>query len=716
MLLLLHGASGGGGGPVLVDSDGNPLEYSRQQYAEGTYMRQQVRISALYGLFGGTFSAQADFERFVTAFNYFIANPTKLTPGELDYLDYYNDGVLGYDDRDYWLDRLIDENLTVTSRLSWSVAAPSTKTESDPLGLFTGQTNVIVIDSANTMKVYVNESSTNLCYTDEARTIPAATTTLFTGALTTSQYNQSNTIWGDLRSFNENGGSNRRRFPGDGVEVTVYVRGGSYTLDREIIMQMTQAGATAQSRIIIRNYPGEVVNWFFGNQENTPTSFDNTVEWTVQRPNVKWRGLTINGYRIRSGSDRVFAPLMFSFPNAATGWEVSDCTIQNFRCIAGSNGGSAHADAATLPHYVDYAFYYRSAAAADVTEKSLNSSGILVGATSSGLIQDTSFLPTGDDFPLNSETWDRGHSVDLAQSSSVTIRRCTFDGLQGHMHIRCQESGSSACQNVTIEDCYIRNPNNTCVGFSVSSGGIFRRNIVTGWASKAGASDGTGLSTAWLVGGEVVDNVFWQGDEQGAGQNYGIDVGKIQGDNDYTVTDSVFRRNVFYRSGMSFGCNSSAPTNPVDIALVTRNEVSYNVFYGLSDYSHSLPGFDAPITTNMGAHQSNFGGNSFFANIFYRTDGDTACLVEQLPGSTQQDYPVSPAYSWFYGNVVADPGFADPENGDFRVDSYSPAWAVLGDAPLVESWLDREPMFQAKVDVQIPPQRVQSTEVTYKRQ
>lgn len=629
-------------------------------------------------LFCGSFTTQADFTDFIATMDDVIADPSGLTAAQILVLDYYEDGVVGYDDRDYWLDQLLKRNMGSQSRLSWADSTPTTKADSDPLGLTTGRSNCLIVDPLNInanggIGVFVLEAANNTCWLTAARaSTPATPANLFNGS---GQYNHE--VFGDLRSIlsGDSGNSTRWRFPKDGAEVTVYIRGGDHELDRESTITKADVTATDNTRIIIRNYPGETVNWYFGNQEQTPTSFDNTVMLTIQRPNTKWRGIILNGYRIRSGTDRVFAPLLLSFANAGTGWEFSDSTMQNFRCIAND-----HADAGRLPDYVDFAFYYRASVnPGDVTEKALNSTGILVGATSAGVIQDCYFYPARDDFPLNSDDWDHGHCVDLAQTNGCTISRCVFDGPQGHAHIRCLESGSSVCQNITIEDSFFRNQNNSCVIFQASSGGIFRRNRVTGWASFDGAADGTGLASAWLVNGVIQDNVFYQDDRQGYAQNYGIDIAKIQGDNDYVVTGNTITGNVLYRCGMSFGCNSSPPTLAADISRVTSNTVSNNVFYGLSDSSHTTAGgyYDAPITINMGAHTTNMGGNTFTGNQFFRDDGDKAAFAEVLPGPSVTDWTVSDHESWSSGNSWHNPDFADVDEYDFTPSADASAWSIL---------------------------------------
>lgn len=708
--LLFHGAFSSG--PLLVDSDGNPYEYGRQQTSEGLYMRQQLRLSVLYSLFGGTFAAESDVTRFITAFNSLIASPTLLTPGELNFLDFYDDGVVGYDDRDYWLNRVIEENFSVTDRLSWADSTPTTYAESDPLGLTTGRSNCIIIDPLNTAAVYVAHSSNNPCYLVAART--GSNTTLFDSTSLSGQYRSANMLWGDFRSLvGDSGNSSRYRFPKDGGAVTVYIRGGDHTLAYEATFVKEDGSATANSRIIVRNYPGEVVNIYSGNAETSAGVFNDSVMMTISRPDFWLSGFRINGYRVE-GSNRIFGHKAISITAAATNARMYDMDLYNYRAIA-----PTHTSAGALPQYVDYAFTGRTLDADENTGKMLDAVGINIGLNNSGtLLQDVYIYPAGDDFPRSvtvpggSTEHNFGHSLDISGTTNTTLRRVTIAGTGSHQAITAGSSGATQMTGFLMEYCDIRNPENSCVGFG-GEDCIIRYNRIHHFGSRDGSQDGHGIQIGHSVDCQYYGNVIWLDDDQSSGQTFGIDFGITYNDSAAFGTGNTIEKNIFVRCGMSFGYTSS-PVSPA-IGRVHDNTIRYNVFYDLSEYARTEPAYDAPITTNVGPHIADMYDNVFQLNLFYRTDGDTACIAERTPSGTT-DYPISPMLEWFTGNVYGDPGFADIDDEDFSVPTYLTSWTILGDdLPFTAAMLAGPVIFKANTDVPNVNRRVQSEVTTYSR-
>lgn len=632
-------------------------------------------------------TTEDNFIEIVTSFNLLIADPSSLTAAQINTLDYYNDGVVGYDDRDYWLDQMIRRNITVTDRLSFSDSTPMTKAQSDPLGLTTGRSYALIIDSLNDFSaggvgVYVNESDTNLCYTNEGRTSLATHGTggssqLFTGASAIT-YNYD--VFRDIRSIfrGDTGDVNRRRFPDTPVEVTVYIRGGDYTYDREgTFINEDASGSptpdTNPTRIVIRNYPGEVVNIYCGNSTGSTAAMV-----TVSRPDMKFRGINFYCYRT-SGSDRIFAPYLFNITNAGDRCEISDSTISFCRAIA-----PTHDDAGRLPHYVDSAYTGRTLSAQQTTAKLLTYTAIQIGLNNNGtLLQDLTITPAGDDFPRSvtvpggSTEYDFGDTIDIAGTASTTMRRVTVDGVSSHQCVQTRDSSGTETTGLLIEYCDFSNPENTCIGFTCETS-ICRYNRIHDFGTRDGAQDGNGIQVLHGDGNEIYGNVIWNNDAQASGQNFGIDIGVSQSDSTKEFVNNTIRNNILYLCGMSFGYSQSPPA--VAPGRVHDNSIDDNIFYGLSDFSLTDAAYNAPISTILGPNVASFYDNTFDGNSFFRYDGDKTALVERLPSPADPtDWNVTDHGTWFVNNTYANPQFVDPEGGDFNVDSSSAVSSLIVD-------------------------------------
>lgn len=638
----------------------------------------------LDGLLCMNFSQESDFTFFIENFNTLIAIPANLTAAQLNTIDYYNDGVVGFDDRDYWLDQLIRRNITVTSRLPYGVATPTTYAESDPLGLrfqtdgVTLRPNVIFIDSLNTSKVYVLESSNNRCYTDEARTILNPThNLLFDG--TTGSYNTTNMVWGDIRSLSETPNTTSHRFPNSDVACTVYIRGGSYTLDREITIVKQSGFPINPAKIDIRAYPGETVHIYCGNQFIDP-SYDNDVMVTLSRPDLHIDDSVIfHGFRVDGSGNRIFAAGVLSVTNAADRFRFTG-TVRDFRAIA-----SDHPDAGRLPKYVDYAFYNRTGLpAGDSTGKMLTTTGVLIGEGNAGtLIYGATFHPADDDIPpavsvpggATEESY--GDTMDVAGATDLTIRHNTFSGTSSHSALRIRESGSVTPSNVTIEYNDMRNPENNVLLISNCVDSTIRYNRIHDFSNRGdlAGNDGYGIQVADGQNLQITDNVVWLGNKQGSGPNYGIQIGVSQSDVTTEFTDSTVARNILYQCGMFMGYSSGTPSS--DLGRITGNTIEDNIIEGLSDYNATQATSDGNIVLNLGPHSATAYTNVIQDNIIFGMGTGHTAVVERLYPSTYSDWTISDHESWFLSNDYSNSMFVDPDNGDFTLQGGSLASAVI---------------------------------------
>lgn len=664
---------------------------------------------------------------FVASFNALIADSSSLSASEITDLDHYGDGSIGFDDRDYWLNWIINRDWTIVDRLPFADSTPSSYADSDPLGLrfdtdgVTLRPNVTFLDPLNSSRVYINESSNNTCWLDESRTISAFPTfpsaNLFTPATTGTTYNYK--VWGDFRCYAETPTSTSRRFPDSTAPCASYIRGGSYTLDREIQI-IKQSGVTNNpSSIDIRPYPGEKVHVYMGSRKTStdpaPQVFNNSVMVTLSRPDLhidESENLIFHGYR-ESGGNRIFGPLMFSVTNAADRFRFT-ATARDCRAIAPN-----HPDAATLPEYVDYAFDYRSTlSSGDSTSRMLTYLTMLINENNDGsLIEGATFHPVDDDIPpsvsVPGGSTEEGHgdTLDIQGATNLTIRRSTFSGTASHSQIRIVESsGNVTPTGLLLEYNDMRNPENNVLLLSNCDNSIIRYNRIYDFANRQDlvGNDGYGIQPSDGTGNQIVDNAIWLGATQGSGPNYGIAV-QVAQSGATSWTNNEIKRNAIYGCGIFLGYNSGTPST--DLAKITGNTIEDNVIDGLSDYNNTQTSADGPIVLNIGPHPFNANGNVIQNNIIRRTDGDTTMVVERYYPSATTDHTIADQSPWFVGNESVDPEFSDPANGDFSLRNSSPAFTMLANVPQVDADLDSEPYDCTLVPQYLPRMDVYSGRV-----
>jgi hypothetical protein len=110
--------------------------FQSDTFASCTFRSDTWTGSRIRDMFCRSFATQADFLAFIADFNAAIANPTQFSAADQAFLDLYDDGVVGYDDRDAWLHYLLTVNPPALSggRLPWN-PNPTDYAGSDPLGL-----------------------------------------------------------------------------------------------------------------------------------------------------------------------------------------------------------------------------------------------------------------------------------------------------------------------------------------------------------------------------------------------------------------------------------------------------------------------------------------------------------------------------------------------------------------------------------------------------
>lgn len=212
-------------------------------------------------------TTQQDYIDFVETFFEIIENQNLLDSETFDYLDQgTEDGILTYEDRDYWLIQIARANLTLTGR-TFGSDVPTILDEADPLGLTKDangnlRDDVLIIDPQA-----VNESTTaqdgpvkvispNSCTTPGGLT--KSPSLFFTGGTGVAWYYQ---LLSDLHSINEfGGGGGRNRFldAATGIAtktLTCYVR---YSTLHKITTQIylgKRSSGTHALKIVIQGYP-----------------------------------------------------------------------------------------------------------------------------------------------------------------------------------------------------------------------------------------------------------------------------------------------------------------------------------------------------------------------------------------------------------------------------------------------------------------------------
>ena len=617
-------------------------------------------------IFCHPFTQQSDFEQFVSDFNAAIADPSTFSASDQAFLDLYDDGTIGYDDRDAWLHYLLQTNGFDDERLSFADPTPTTFAESDPLGLRLGRTNeVIIIDPQNINAIKVTRA-TNNC-TDQSGT-PLGSPNLWSG----DTYLQ--TLWYDLNSLDElnrqeTGLAAVRRFPTSGGEITFYIRGGSQTLDQGSIgLCRNNAAWTKPTKIIIRGYPGEtptlkcgsklITSGLGAGQYDIRFEGGGQFQFRNRRSNVEWDAATIRGYRDGVGSTRIYCVGVFyveqTDPDASA---VENCTFRNMRItdILGTSTAGTYLDSGWDRYDEIFGLNVDSELAA-------NGAIVLSHGLATKMYNCVCEVAPAD-FPMTENQV--GEGIILNKAGSIASR-VTLTGLTPHNGLGIAGDGS------IVEYCDLENYHDTPLGVGAGTGITVRYNRIHMTTHEAKLAYGVQVTPAsGTSSGSFIGNVFWDWQFNGGlvdGFNSGILFSCLVGGttiNGWEVTDNIF-----------YGCGTTLYDNGVTNTV--RNIDQHDNVYvdvPLWNKANYPLRFDAICLIGLAGDLvgQSFWGNKIRDNLIYRTDGGTNLAARiAFPLTTPSTYynlaglNALPNCS---GNTSADPMFLDPDNGNFTFTS-----------------------------------------------
>jgi len=616
-------------------------------------------------LFAGPFVTQLDFANFVIAFNAIIDGTDTVSAADKTYLDEDSDGTLTEDDRDYWLNQVISDNLQLENNrfpVSWT-----TPTNSDPLSLRGARPHVIIIDAQNPLAVRVRRSS-NIITDQSDVAIPSSFLWgTVNGDTTSSTYNY--LLWNRIQDWDEIGAVSRRRFPIDGSPVTIYIRGGNYTVDVELLIQLKMG--SVNSKIIIRNYPGEVPVIKSGNSLwANGTVYRNTSVHTFNRPNIILRGIEWEGRRGSVGS-YIFASTMVTFDTLATNFRIANNRFVKQRCLS-----TTHPQVASFPQFRDS--QYDNRAATENGTLTNNDSLFLVKILSStGKIDSNIIRQCEDDtFPIESKYG--GEPLDIVDVSGIEVSNNCFSGIAPHAQIRVRKS-SGTLSNILISENDIENLEHTCIICLSGTDITIQKNRIHNYV-QLGAQSGNAIQFTNCSTSLITRNVIFNDGEPtfgwGIGLYYDFDVTGLTQSNEVSY-------NILYNTAFRVGYNSGYQvTGTTELA---NNEIYRNVIIGLPDSFLGTEN-DACVYVNMpNALANDFQGTTIHDNLIMRLDGlENKILGILQPSSTSLFYSVADQSPEFTLNFSSDPLFNDAENGDFRLLPGSPIadWFTEENTPL----------------------------------
>lgn len=589
------------------------------------------------------------------------------------------DSVFDEIDRDFWINCLLREfNSAVGARLVWGTGPHNLPAFYDPLGLELlnpGQT--IFIDGDNNNAVYVGSHIAGLAYpnpqprTDDKVYSDAARTTQIGDlwdSISDRLYNFK--LWKDF-SINERSSVGARRFPGDATEVTVYVRGGNYLLDREVRLVRQASGTTEQTRIRITKYPGEVATVRCANSQSpNDARYLYVPMFLVQRPLIYW-GVDVIGVRDFGGGLFRFAPFLFQVTgNADRPFHLLGARLTQYRSIP-----PTHPQAATFPQYVCNEWNNRVTSGGVSTDNSGTWAIQYISSVGNAGSIRWCYIKGAD---INFPTRYGGEDVDCGSNvHNLTVSYSDFDGHAPHTRVRGEDFTTN---NIVVEFCsflhsdiaILLNGHNNIARYN-------RIHLLTLFAGdqifgiQAHTDD------------EIHGNIVWSA----AGENdlattYAYVIGADKDFPNFIANSSRLHHNISYRN--QFGMFYAGGFNPPASPLINDNTVDFNVFVDLAPLNKLEPITNAPIYINTVADINDWDGNTFPNNLIYRLDADDTVAIRRTSSSAHTDYTINTLpVAQFAGCYSADPKFVDPENGNFTLQPASPLIGLFDEnVPLKE--------------------------------
>ena len=626
-------------------------------------------------IFCHPFTQQSDFEQFVSDFNAAIADPSTFSASDQAFLDLYDDGTIGYDDRDAWLHYLLTVAHPVTlvgGRLPWAGR--------DPLGVMVGLT-AISIDPQNAASVKITRG-TNNC-TEQDGVTPKVPPDLWVGG-TGNTYNYVD--WYDFNTIDEMnrqsiGISTVRRFPANGGEIYLYARGGDQTLqDGSIGLCRNNSAWTKPTRIVVRNYPGETVTLKCGSKLITSGAgigqYDHRFEgggqaqFRCRRSNVTWESILFRGYRDSGAGGRIYC-LAAYFVDDTDPSDASAVLNFNFRKMTVQDVFGAQPAYPTSP-YLDLGFD-RFDEINNVNVDVLTDIPMLTGvvlyshAQNTKVIQST-FRSAPADTPGVSD-YQHGEGLLLSTSAiNSLVQRCTLTGLCPHGYVTVGGTGT------IVEYNSVANFHATCISFGNANTTIrYNRIDVTTHQNK----QTLGIQCApfnSVASGRIHGNVIWGFQSNGENDNFNIGIGLSRTTAGSTIDNVEVDHNIIYGGGLIqlFG-----------LADTVRNcDIHDNVAVDVPPWNIA-EGYDGMVLILLvGDITTGLWGNKIRNNLIYRSDGSTRIVADFNGPPTYYTLAQLNTFPNCSGNISADPMFDDPYGGIFTfLSGASPVYDLITSDP-----------------------------------
>ena len=540
--------------------------------------------------FSGT-PTQAQLLQFVTDFNALIVDSSGLTAPELNFLDQDTlDGVLTYEDRDYWLTMIGLKYLAPTGR-TFGIAAPSNLAEADPLNLRLDtagvlRTDVIILDPQG-----ANE---NITQTDAPVKITPATNNCTTplgvakspaGLFSTTGSVYRYQFWTRILDLHESRGSGGRvRFldAGTGITskvITCYIRYSTqHVLDTEIELGKRPDGTGSHAlKILIRGYPTDKTPYIPCGNSITGVNNDITTETEMisigelgvsqSRRNMIWSDLHLSGKRdgiFGTGSSQVsgkiFAQTVMKFYAGSINNKLKRFSITDTQPIPAN-----HAQAGSFPDYIDIAHDGRVSPEYNALQ-----------CTANNLILDRCHIhPADDDLPLPFIVDDTGYlGINITiEGADCQVINSRLDGRSIRAQIRLL-----GATRAYIAGNYISSANYKYV--------FCTKNESTGIATTD-----TIIERNFCVGNGVISDQAGEGIDIGEGSNGNVaryntiyTLGTITaGTTGISISDAPIKNGTVISSGNSTGfltfTVSTGHTIPIGYRLVVlgHSVSAYNV-------------------------------------------------------------------------------------------------------------------------------------------